>query len=159
MDVFPWFSMCWWAGGCVYMPECKRVCVCVCILVNACMYVHMQCMLPTVLQQPTCGEGGCWAVSLLLSDTGTFLRTSVTPLGFSFSFFTRFFLLQPTWQCRALGVGVHIKLCLARPDLALSNTQAHKILTTIWSLTWITSSPASIFSQNSAGDCNAQANN
>lgn len=39
-----------------------------------------------------------WAGCLRRTESGIFFRTRVTPLGFSFSFFTRLALLQPT--CR-----------------------------------------------------------
>jgi hypothetical protein len=143
--------------------------VCTCLSVNVCVYMHPpECVYVCThaMYASHCtpaaylwrgGLLGCLFASQWHRDL---LEDQRHPTGVLLQFLHEVLPAPANLTMQStMGVGVHIKLCLARPDLALSNTQAHKILTTIWSLTWITSSPASIFSQNSAGDCNAQANN
>lgn len=79
---------------------------------------------------------------------GLFFSSRTTPLGSSLSLMTKFFSCQPTWLNPWEGTDldlqhrIHLLLCDFRKQ----------VLTTVCWFTWITSSPAWIFLDRSAGD-------
>lgn len=142
------------------------------------------------LKHPTCIVG-TWRGSVCRSDLGIF-KIRVTPLGFSFSFFMRLSLLQPTWCTDTpyvslkpidlhfvgfiLGFSLYFvhflrylswKSCIFLSCFKKTSGLIRKVqfknrcsnefhcewLTTIWLLTWTTSSPAEIFDTWSLEAC------
>lgn len=77
-----------------------------------------------------------WAGSLRRTDPGIFFRTSVTPFGFSCSFFTRLALLQPTWCSKTDEYSSLKDIVYDAEALCLSYFGAKTIYSSYWNKTY-----------------------